>query len=79
MIGPHPIAEGKDKDGNPWPVFPGSVFVLHVAHAPECPGGKGWPELCNCTPETYLGPVDDATIEDWQKQAAARREGKLTE
>ena len=72
-----PLLTGRAADGTPRAVFPGSVTVLHVAHAPECPGGKGWPELCNCAPEYALGPVDEPTLEDWKKQAAARREGKL--
>lgn len=72
-----PLLTGRAADGTPRAVFPGSVTVLHVAHAPECPGGKGWPERCNCTPEYALGPVDETTLEDWKKQAAARREGKL--
>ena len=72
------IMVGPGLDGKPYAVFPGAVTVLHVAHAPECPGGKGWPELCNCTPEYSMGPIDEKTLQDWKKQAAARREGKLT-
>lgn len=72
-----PLLVGRGPDGTPRAVFPGSVTVLHIAHDPDCPGGKGWPELCNCTPETHLGPVDEKTLEDWKEQATARREGKL--
>ena len=73
-----PLLIGRDAAGTPRAVFPGSVNVLHVAHAPECLGGKGWPDLCNCTPEYSLGPVDEKTLQDWKEQAATRREGKPT-
>lgn len=48
---PHPILTGLGLDGEPVSVRPGDMVICHIIHAEDCPGGKGHPDLCDCTPD----------------------------
>lgn len=71
-----PLLTGRGPDGKPCAVFPGSVNVLQVEHAPACPGGHGHPERCNCTPKVWIEKMTPEIAEDIDRQRRMKRQSK---
>lgn len=70
---PKPLLTGLDLNGKPYSIMAGEVGVVHYIHESWCPGGKGWPERCECVPEIRLGPFTPEVEADLRHQAEIRR------
>lgn len=46
-----PLMQGRDLKGRPLALNRGQVTMMCVFHDADCPGAKGRPDLCNCTPD----------------------------